>query len=120
MFNSATTMETIFILKSLHILGVILLFTSIGVILAESSDQCRKRATIMHGVALLVLVLVGFAILKKPPMTQYWWMAKLAIWLFLGVVPTLAKRKILPRPVLLLGSIAAGTAAAWIAMAKPF
>ena len=109
-----------FLLKTLHILGVILLFTSIGVILAGSSDKTRKHATIMHGVALLILILVGFAILRKPPMTQYWWMVKSALWLFLGLVPTLAKRKVLPRPALLFGSIACGTLAAWLAMAKPF
>ena len=101
-------MHSYFILKTVHVLGVIMLFTSLSVILAECSDRCRKRATIMHGVALLILLLVGFAILKKPPMGQYWWVAKLVIWLLLGAVPTLAKRNVLPRPALLFGSIGCG------------
>lgn len=113
-------MHSYFIIKTLHVLGVIMLFTSLSVILAECSDQCRKRATIMHGVSLLILLLVGFAILKKPPMDQYWWMAKFALWLFLGAVPTLAKRNVLPRPALLFASIGCGALAAWLAIAKPF
>ncbi len=113
-------MHSYFILKTVHVLGVIMLFTSLSVILAECSDQYRKRATIMHGVSLLILLLVGFAILKNPPMDQYWWMAKIVLWLFLGAVPTLAKRSILPRPALLFSSIGCGTLAAWLAIAKPF
>ena len=110
------------IFKVIHVASVIMLYVSIGVILAECSDKCRKRATIMHGVSLLILLLMGFAILKRPPMDQYWWMAKLAIWVFLGAVPVLAKRNILPRPALLFGSILAGAVASWLGLylAKPF
>lgn len=113
-------MNTYHLLKALHLFGVIALFTSLGVILAECSDQCRKRATIMHGIALLVLLLVGFAMLKKPPMDQQWWMVKLALWAFLGAVPVLAKRKVAPPPVLLFSSILAGVLSAWLAIARPF
>jgi hypothetical protein len=109
-----------FLLKTLHLFGVIALFTSLGVILAECSERCRKRASIIHGVSLLILLLVGFALLRKPPLDQQWWMVKLVLWLFLGVVPVLAKRKLAPPPVLLFGSILAGVLAAWLAIAKPF
>ena len=113
-------MTTYAILKTLHLLGVLGLFTSIGIILSECSDKCRRRATMMHGLSLLLLLLLGFAILKKPPMDQHWWQAKLGVWLFLGAVPVLGKRRLAPAPVLLFGSILAGVLAAWLAIAKPF
>ena len=106
--------------KTLHITGVLMLFTSLGVVLAESSPGCKKRATIVHGISLLLIAGMGFAMLKKPPMDQHWWMVKTLIWLFLGAVPVLAKRSPIPRPLLLMLSLVAGASAAYLAIAKPF
>ena len=107
-----------FILKTLHLAGVIGLFTSLGASLLAGSG--KKSASILHGVSLLLILLVGFAILKKPPMGQSWWMIKLGLWLFLGVAPVLAKRKVLPAWIVLTLSIAAAVAAAWLGLRKPF
>jgi hypothetical protein len=74
----------------------------------------------LHGISLLVILLVGFAMLKKPPMDQYWWMAKLGLWLFIGAAPALSKRKILPSPAVLALTIISATAAAYLGLAKPF
>lgn len=106
------------ILKTLHIAGVIALFTSLGATLLGGSG--KKGATILHGVSLLLILLVGFAMLKKPPMGQSWWMIKIGLWLFIGFAPTLAKRKVLAAPVVLVLSIAAAACAAWLGLAKPF
>ena len=106
------------ILKTLHIVGVIALFTSLGATLLGGSG--KKGATILHGVSLLLILLVGFAMLKKPPMGQSWWMIKIGLWLFLGLAPVLAKRKVLPSSVVLVLSIAAAACAAWLGLAKPF
>lgn len=106
------------LLKTLHIAGVIGLFTSLGATLLGGSG--KKGASILHGVSLVFILLVGFAMLKKPPMDQSWWMIKLGLWLFLGVAPVLAKRNVLPGPVVLGLSIAAAVTAAWLGLSKSF
>jgi hypothetical protein len=105
-------------LVTLHLAGVIGLFTALGATMLAGSG--KKGASILHGVSLLLILGVGFAMLKKPPMDQHWWQVKLAIWLFLGVAPALAKRQVMPAPVVLGLSIAAGVAAAYLGVAKPF
>ena len=109
-----------FLFKTLHVAGVIMLFTSLGVLIAECAPTCKKRATILHGISLLLIAGMGFTILKKPPMGEHWWMVKGVIWLFLGAVPVLAKRTAIPRPLLLVLSIVAGATAAYLGMARPF
>jgi hypothetical protein len=47
-------------------------------------------------------------------------MVKLGLWLFIGVAPVFAKRKILPAPAVLALCIAAAAASAWLGLAKPF
>lgn len=107
-----------YLLKTLHIAGALGLFTSLGATMLGSSG--KKGASILHGISLLFILLIGFAMLKKPPMGQYWWMVKLGLWLFLGAAPVLAKRKLMPGPVVLALCIAAAGTAAWLGMAKPF
>jgi hypothetical protein len=106
------------LLKTLHLAGVFALFTSLGATLLGSSG--KKGGSILHGVSLLFILIIGFAMLKKPPMDQYWWMAKLGLWLFIGAAPALAKRKVLPGSVVLILCIAAAAAAAWLGLTKPF
>lgn len=74
----------------------------------------------LHGISLVFVLLIGFALLKQPPAGQYWWIGKLALWLFIGAAPALSKRKVLPGPVVLVLCIAAGAAAAWLGLSKPF
>lgn len=107
-----------FLLKILHLSGVFALFASLGATLLGGSN--RKSASILHGVSLLVILLVGFAMLKKPPMDQYWWMAKLGIWLFIGVAPVLAKKKILCPCVVFVLTLIGAVGAAYLAFYKPF
>lgn len=105
-------------LKTLHIAGALGLFTSLGATLLAGSG--KKSASIIHGVSLLLILLVGFAMLKKPPMDESWWMIKTGLWLFLGVAPVLARRKVLPAWSVLALSLAAAVAAAWLGLRKPF
>jgi hypothetical protein len=53
-------------------------------------------------------------------MDQYWWMAKLGIWLFIGVAPVLAKKKILAPSVVFSLSLLGAIGAAYLAFYKPF
>ncbi len=107
-----------FILKTLHLAGAFGLFTSLGATLLAGSG--KKAASILHGVSLLLILLVGFAMLKKPPMDSSWWMIKLGLWLFIGAAPALSKRKVLPASVVLILSLTAAIAAAWLGLRKPF
>jgi hypothetical protein len=109
-----------FLLKTLHVAGALGVFAGIGAIIAAADDKNRKLASMLHGISLLFLLLVGFAMLKKPPMDQQWWMVKAAIWLFLGAAPALAKRKVLPTAALLGICLALGAVAAYLGLAKPF
>lgn len=106
------------LLKTLHLAGVFALFASLGAVILGNSS--RKAASILHGVSLVVILLVGFAMLKKPPMDQHWWMVKIGLWLFIGAAPALSKRKLLPAPVVLGLTLAAAAGAAWLGLAKPF
>lgn len=109
----------IILLRILHIGGVVALFASLGAITLGESGK-NKAASILHGISLLFILLIGFAMLKKPPMDQYWWVAKLAIWLFIGAAPALAKRKVIPGFALLGLCVVAAMTAAWLAILKPF
>jgi hypothetical protein len=106
------------LLKTLHLVGVFALFTSLGATLLAGSG--KKAASMLHGISLLLILLVGFAILKKPPMGEAWWMIKLGLWLFLGLAPVLSKRKVLPPSIVLILSFAAAAGAAWLGLTKPF
>jgi hypothetical protein len=107
-----------FLLKALHLAGVFALFSSLGATLLGGSRA--KSSSMLHGMSLVLILLVGFAMLKKPPMDQYWWMAKLGLWLFIGVAPVLAKRKLVPASIVLVLCIAAATIAGWLGLARPF
>ena len=106
------------VLKVLHLVGAFALFSSFGAILSGSS--CKKCSSILHGVSLILILVIGFAMLKKPPMGQHWWQVKLALWLFLGDAPVLSKRNVLPKSVIFGLCLAAAAAAAWLGLAKPF
>ncbi|MEI8039015.1 MAG: hypothetical protein WCJ14_11550 [Verrucomicrobiota bacterium] len=108
----------ILLLKTLHLAGALALFTSLGAVLLGGSN--KKSATILHGISLLLILLVGFAMLGKPPMHHSWWMIKLGLWCFLGLAPALAKRKVLPAPLVLVLCLAAAATAAWLGLTKPF
>jgi len=58
------------ILKTIHLAAVFTLFISLGATFLAGSG--KKSASILHGVSLLLILLVGFAMLKKPPMDEYW------------------------------------------------
>lgn len=108
------------ILKTLHIAGVLALFASLGATLLAGDNKHRKGQAILHGISLLVVLLVGFALLKKPPVGQYWWVAKLVIWLFIGAAPALAKRKVLPPVAVFIATLVAAVCAAYFGLARPF
>lgn len=105
-------------LKVLHLAGVFALFASLGATMLAGSKG--KVGSMLHGISLVLILLIGFAMLKKPPMDQQWWMVKLGIWLFIGLAPVLAKRKILTPWMVFSLCLAAATYAAYLGIYKPF
>lgn len=105
-------------LRTLHVAGVAALFASLGAILLGGAG--KKGASALHGISLIFVLLVGFAMLKKPPMGQYWWMVKLGLWLFIGAAPALSKRNVLPGWLTLTLCLVAAGFSAWLGMMKPF
>jgi hypothetical protein len=106
------------ILKTLHLSGVFALFASLGATMLAGSKG--KAGSMLHGISLVLILLIGFAMLKKPPMDQYWWMAKLGLWLFIGMAPVLSKRKLLAPWMVFALCLVAATAAAYLGIRKPF
>ncbi len=58
------------LLQTLHIAGVFALFSSLGATLLAGSK--KQSASMLHGISLVLILLIGFAMLKKPPMDQQW------------------------------------------------
>ena len=106
------------LLKVIHLAGALGVFTAMGAIALGAQESQRKVASMLHGISLLLLLLAGFAILKKPPMDVHYWKIKILLWLFLGVAPVLARRKLMPPAVLLLVTLVVGILAAYLGVTK--
>jgi hypothetical protein len=106
------------LLKTLHVAGAFALFASLGATMLAGSRG--KSGSMLHGISLVLILLIGFAMLKEPPMNQQWWMVKLGLWLFIGLAPVLAKRKLLTSWMVFALCLAAATYAAYLGIRKPF
>ncbi|MDX9730947.1 MAG: hypothetical protein RBT63_04165 [Bdellovibrionales bacterium] len=107
--------------KILHLTALITLFTSLGAIALVAKEK-RKPFMILHGVSTLVMLVAGFGLLARIGMAKEfgtWVWLKLIIWLALGAMPVVLRKKPnLTLPVLLF-SIALGAAAGSMALFKP-
>jgi hypothetical protein len=107
------------IFKVIHLAGAFGVFTALGAIMAGANDCCRKCASMLHGLSLLLLAVAGFGMLKKPPMELHFWKIKIVLWLFLGVAPVLARKKVMPNTVIMALVLGAGIFAAYLGMMQP-
>ncbi|GAA5483437.1 hypothetical protein [Haloferula sargassicola] len=103
-----------FVFRALHITAALAVFTALGAICMGGQ---KKAASILHGISLLVLLVIGFAMLGKPPAGQYWWVGKIVLWMVLGAAPAMTKR--LPKGVVLAIVLICGLAAAWLGVVQP-
>ena len=117
--------------KVVHLLGMFMLFTVLGGIAlhavnggTKQSNIGRRFIAIMHMLALFVILLGGFGMLARLGLVQGilpgWVLAKLAIWIVLPVLGTMAYRKPAAAKLLLVAVPVLGGLAAWIALYKPF
>lgn len=101
--------------KLLHIVGIIVLFVSLGAMLG--AGKSIKAAVAGHGIGLVLILVSGFGMAAKAGYGfPAWMIGKLAIWLALGAVIVLIKRKVLPVAGTAAVVIALGTVAAWIVL----
>jgi hypothetical protein len=109
------------LVKTLHLAGAFGFFASIGAVCLASGSS-KKAAAIFHGVSLLVILLFGLHLLFAQKLTGSgsWWHVKFALWLVLGILPALVKRKVLPQLAVLAIAITCGVIAAYLGLAKPF
>ena len=111
----------------LHILGIILLFASYGMLIARATlapdnTKLRKMGAITSGIALLVILFGGFGLLARIYENHWygWVIAKLVVWLLIGGMMVFINRK--PQLSMLWFWVVIGLGAFNIAMAywKPF
>lgn len=83
----------------LHLLGVILLFFSLGGMVlrqfggGSTGDDGRKTAGMTHGIALIILLVSGFGLLAKLQLGMpHWVWVKLGLWLLLGAMVVLVRK----------------------------
>lgn len=108
----------------LHLIGVIFLFVGIGSMLTTSGSA--RPGMKFHGIGLLLLLVAGFGMLAGMKRANadfsYWtpWIiAKGIIWLVLGALPVLAKKRALQPGVIVMIAIVLGGVAAYLGYLKP-
>lgn len=108
--------------KTLHVSSVMLLFVALGATIAGGNPRFAKTAGMLHGIALVLLLVSGMGLLAKLQImgTTKFWIAKLVIWLLLGVSLVVAKRKLLHAPALTIIVLVLGTISAYLGIYKPF
>lgn len=102
-----------------HIVGLIFVFIGIGCLL---TSEGAKSAMKWQGIGLLISIITGFGMLAKLGIMKSlpsWAIAKLVLWLILGVLPVLAKRRVLAAPVVVIIAVVIGGTLAYLGYLKP-
>ncbi len=115
------------IFKIIHLTGIMMIFLSIGGLLAvniakiQSNSRISKIAGLTHGFALILVLISGIGLLAVLKLKlQMWIILKLFIWLFLGGITAILKRQEGVGLKLWWIVICVGSFAAFIALHKPF
>lgn len=108
----------------LHVSGVLLLFTGYGIIFAAAKmDQIRgavwRSGQILAGVGLLLLFVFGFATMHTFQWPA-WGFGKLGLWVLLGVLPVLLRRRVINPAGFLAVTYLLGLMALYFVYFRPF
>lgn len=98
----------------LHLIGLILVFVGFGGLL---SSEGAKKAMMWHGIGLVISLISGFGMLAKLGIMSAmptWVWVKVSLWLVLGFLPVLAKRRVIAAPVVVLLAVIVGATLAYI------
>ncbi|HCN29295.1 MAG TPA: hypothetical protein DIT64_11205 [Verrucomicrobiales bacterium] len=96
-----------------HVVGLIFIFTGFGALLADTASRAAMK---WHGIGLIISLVSGFGLVAKLqlPYTSTWLLVKMGLWLVLGFLPVLARRKVLPAGVVVLIAIVIGGGLAFL------
>jgi len=112
----------------LHIIGLVCVFVGFGALLSSESS---KTAMKWHGIGLLISLITGFGMLAKynklvPEGTasiygygSIWVIAKIVLWLVLGFLPVLARKRVLSSQAVVVLAVVVGAALAYLGIFKP-
>lgn len=105
-----------------HVIAAFGVIGSLGAICLGVRDDQRKLASILHGISLLLLLLMGLHLVFSMDLVKSggWWHTKILLWLALGVAPVLAKRKILPPGALIAICLGIAAFATFLVQFRPF
>ncbi|MFM2161722.1 MAG: hypothetical protein RLZZ383_1234 [Pseudomonadota bacterium] len=113
--------------KILHLTGLFLAFASLAGLLGVAiagGDAARVRRPLgaMHGIGLLLAFVAGFGMHAKLKIEGMptWFLAKIALWLVVGALILIPRRKQEFAWPAWLALPAVGAIGAWLAIAKPF
>jgi hypothetical protein len=122
-------MIPLLIYKNLHLLGVFMFLVALGGLILQqiqltTRDQVwRKPVAITHGIGMVLALVGGFGMLARLGIFWPWpgWViAKIVIWLVLGVLVALIGRAPALAKPLWWTTIALAAIAAYLALNKPF
>lgn len=115
--------------KVLHILGILFMFMALGGLLVASrptgdSAADRKRAGMLHGIGLVIILISGFGALARygisnPGIWPMWVWLKALLWIVFGASLMLIKRAPGMRTLLWILLPLLGAFAAYLALYKP-
>lgn len=114
--------------KTLHLLGLIMVFLSLGGVTLHAmnggtreTNRGRGWSAAWHGLGLLFLLVGGFGMLARLGLSVAGWVwGKLVIWVLLGGAISLAARRPTLGRTVWIGSAVLGLAATYLALYKPF
>lgn len=102
----------------IHLVGLVCVFIGFGALLSQNFKTAMK----WHGIGLLISLVTGFGMVAKMqiPYTSGWLVTKMVLWLVLGFLPVLAKRRVLNPGVVVGFAALVGAALAYLGYMKPF
>ncbi|MGE4130115.1 MAG: hypothetical protein AB7F86_00670 [Bdellovibrionales bacterium] len=116
--------------KIVHLVGILMVFTALGGLIANAIGQqakthaWRKPIAITHGVGLLLALVGGFGLLARLGVAHNglpgWIYAKLGIWLVFGALLGVVARKPEMAKGIWVVIVLLGGLAAYLAGSKPF